>query len=488
MNNDGNDDDRHSDNHSEPLREELGENCPFATSGCKGDCPVEGDVVTPLKGEDGEMEVASTVDSHERHPQHPKTGIAGVFEKVTSIVPHGGLIANIYNLASATLGAGIVSVPSGFHDSGVVVSVVLLVVVCACTIYSIHLLGATKLKTGLRSYEEMARGLLGRGWDYFAAFLMFIFCWGTCVGYVISVGDLLSPMLDSENTNAFLKTANGHRILVGLIWLVGMFTLSLPKEINSLRYASVVGVSFVIFFVICMIIHSARNGLKHGIGSDINLVNNGMPAVNGLTLFIFAFICQVNVFEIFEEMRKPTLRNMTRDATASMIVVALLNFFSGFFGYCDFGDAVDGSILLLYRPLKDPLFMISYIGLCVKLCVGFAICIQPSRDAIYYCAQMGKTSDVKDWINWILSGFLALAALICGLFIPDINIVFTLLGGICGGFLGFIFPAYFFIYSGGFTLKKVGILHYIGCIILIVGGVVAIVFGTAVAIYGKIPG
>ncbi|CAJ1034218.1 putative Transmembrane amino acid transporter protein/Tryptophan/tyrosine permease family [Leishmania shawi] len=414
------------------------------------------------------------------------TGVRRALEKAYSVIPHGGLVANIYNLSSATLGAGIVAVPSGFHHSGMVVSVVLLAVVCACTIYSIRLLGQAKLKTGLRSYEEMARGMLGHGWDYFAAFLMLIFCWGTCVGYIISVGDLLSPMLDGPNTNAFLKTVNGRRILVGLIWLVGMFTLSLPKEINSLRYASVIGVSFVVFFVICVIIHSARNGLQNGIRKDIVLVNSGLPAINGLTLFIFAFICQVNVFEIFDEMQKPTLNRMTRDATISMILVALLNFLSGFFGYCDFGPQVDGSLLRLYRPLEDPLFMISYIGMCIKLCVGFALCIQPSRDAIYYCLRMGKTSDVKDWLNWVVSGLLALAALICGLFIPNINIVFFLLGGICGGFLGFMFPAYFFIYSGGFTLKKVGILNYIGCIVLIVGGVIAVVFGTGVAIYSEI--
>ncbi|KAK7201976.1 L-Lysine transport protein [Novymonas esmeraldas] len=474
---------------SEPLSDELTAlNCPYTAEDCKM-AVVGGALVAPAKGSTaaaGELDSNSTAGTPNVPPAR-SAGVRGVAEKVFSVIPHGGLIANIYNLASATLGAGIVSVPSGFHQSGMVVSVVLLVVVCACTIYSIRLLGQAKLKTGLRSYEEMARGMLGRGWDYFAAFLMFMFCWGTCVGYVISVGDLLSPMLDGPNTNAFLKTPNGHRILVGLIWFVGMFTLSLPKEINSLRYASVVGVSFVIFFVICMIIHSAQNGLKNGVRSDVKLINHGMPAVNGLTLFIFAFICQVNVFEIFDEMARPTLRNMTRDATVSMVVVAVLNFFSGFFGYCDFGSDVDGSILLLYRPIEEPLFMIAYIGICVKLCVGFAICIQPSRDAIYYCLQMGKTSDVKDWLNWIVSGFLALAALICGLFIPNINIVFSLLGGICGGFLGFMFPAYFFIYSGGFTLAKVGILNYIGCLILIVGGVVAVVFGTAVAIYGEIP-
>lgn len=437
---------------------------------------------------------AAIVDTSSEDPKPTSTASGafphsrpkGIIRSIVSLVPHGGVVANIYNLASATLGAGIVSVPSGFHDSGIIVSVILLIVVCVCTIYSIRLLALTKDKTGLRSYEEMARGLLGRGWDYFTAFLMFMFCWGTCVGYVISVGDLISPMLDSPNTNAFLQTDNGHRILVGLVWLVGMFTLSLPKQINSLRYASVVGVTFIIFFVVCMVVHSAQNGLRENIRGNVSLVNSGMSAVNGLSLFIFAFICQVNVFEIYEEMQKPTPRNMTRDAAISMSAVALLNFLSGFFGYCDFGEQVTGSILLLYKPLEEPVFMIAYIGICIKLCVGFAICIQPARDAVYYCLQMGKTSDVKYWLNWLVSGFLAVTALICGLFIPNINIVFSLLGGICGGFLGFLFPAYFYMYSGGFALREVGIWNYIGCAVLIVGGVVAAVFGTAVAIYNEI--
>lgn len=407
--------------------------------------------------------------------------------KVTRLVPHGGLIANIYTLASATLGAGIVTVASGFHDSGIAVAIVLLIVVCICTIYSLRLLVIARCKTGLRSYEELARGLLGRGWDYVTAFFMFMFCWGVCVGYVISIGDMLTPMLDSENTNAFLQTAHGKRILIALIWLVGMFTLSLPKEINSLRYASLVGVSFIIFFVICVVIHAAQNGMRHGLRRDLNWATNGMTAINGLNLFIFAFLNQVNIYEIHAESLDESPRSMTRDCALSMVLVALLNFIAGFFGYCDFGEDVKGSLLLAYDPRHNVLFMISYIGICIKLCVGFAICIQPSRDAIYYCLNMGKTSDVKSWVNWLMSGFLALAALVCGMFIPNITIVFTLLGGICGGFLGFLFPAFFYIYSGNFTLKSVGLANVIGCVILIIGGVVAVVFGTAVAIYSEIP-
>eukprot|EP00796_Vickermania_ingenoplastis_P001538 gene1538-923_t len=324
-----------------------------------------------------------------------------------NIISHGGTIANVYTLASATLGAGIVSVPSGFQSSGIVVSTVLLLVVYLCTVYSIRLLALAKDQTGLRSYEEMARGLLGRGWDYFTAALMFLFCWGTCVGYVISVQDLLTPILADPTQDGFLQSQTCLRLLTSGVWLLGMLTLSLPKEINSLRYASTVGVTMIIFFVICMVVHSFQNGLKNGVNPDLKLVNSGMHGVDGLSLFIFAFICQVNVFEIYNEMSRPSPGRLTRDSFISMGLVALLNWMSGFFGYCDFGDeGVQSSILLMYKPREEIIFAIAYIGVCIKLCVGFAICMQPSRDAVYYCLRMGKTSDVKDWFNWLVSGFL----------------------------------------------------------------------------------
>ncbi|ORC87342.1 putative amino acid transporter [Trypanosoma theileri] len=409
-------------------------------------------------------------------------------KRIVGIVPYGGMVSNAFNLASATLGAGIVVLPSGFHNSGIIVAVILLVLCCAFTIYSIRLLALTKDKTGLRSYEEMARGLLGRGVDYFTALLMFVFCFGTCVGYVISVGDLLSPLLNAPSSPKFLHTDSGKRLIVSAVWFVGMFSLSLPKEINSLRYASVVGVTLIVFFVICMIVHAATHGLKGGFSSDIRLFNSGIEAINGLSLFIFAFICQVNCFEIYEEMRNPSPRRMTRDSLLSMTGVGILYFLAGFFGYADFGAGASESVLRLYSPQSDVMMAIAYIGMAVKLCVGFAICIQPSRDAVYYVLHWGKTSDVPTWRNLLVSGFLALAALILGLFIPNISVVFGFLGGVCGGFLAFIFPALFHMYAGNWSLGEVGWMNFIATYLLLISGVIAAVFGTAVTIYGEVRG
>lgn len=411
---------------------------------------------------------------------------AHVWKRVAGIVPYGGMVSNAFNLASATLGAGIVLLPSGFKDSGVIVATFLLILCCSTTIYSIRLLALTKDKTGLRSYEEMAHGLLGRGVDYFTAFLMFVFCFGTCVGYVISVGDLFSPLLSLPTTPDILRHPWGKRLLITGVWFLGMFSLSLPKKINSLRYASVVGVSAIVFFVFCMILHSAQHGLQQGNLPNLQLFSGGLGALNGLSLFIFAFICQVNCLEIYEEMKNPSPRKMTRDSTISMGLVAVFYFLAGFFGYADFGDAASNSVLRLYDIQRNVLMAIAYVGIAIKLCVGFAICIQPSRDAIYYVLGWGITADVSSRMNFLISGLLAFFALVLGLFIPSINLVFGFLGGVCGGFLAFILPALFHMYAGNWSLREVGWANYGMTYLLLILGVVAVVFGTAVAIYTEV--
>eukprot|EP00796_Vickermania_ingenoplastis_P009410 gene9410-biopygen5876 len=62
---------------------------------------------------------------------------------------------------------------------------------------------------------------------------------------------------------------------------------------------------------------------------------------------------------------------------------------------------------------------------------------------------------------------------------------FGLVGSLCGGFIGFLFPALFWMYCGEWSLRTVGIWNYIGTYIMIVSGVIAITFGTVSTIYAS---
>lgn len=409
------------------------------------------------------------------------------------IVPHGGVLSNSYNLAAVTLGSGVIALPSSFQATGVITSIIVLVVITLSTIYSVYIMMQAADKTGRRmySYEALARGLLGRGWDYLAAFHMWMFCFGSCVSYVISTGDLLSRATDDPSVNSFVRSTWGNRVLVIMIWCCVMLPLSIPKEINSLRYFSIVGVSCMMYFVI-IIVHSAMNGFENGKPiHDIKMFKSGNTALVGFSNFLFAFLAQTNVFEVARETPNPTPRRVTIDMAVSQTICCVLYIFAGLFGYLDFGEKITDSILLYYNVRSDAKVAIAYVGIAVKMCVGFAICMQPSRDAVYYCLgwHFPMFKDIRTvpfWLNAAICTFMSVVALVLGIFIPSVNIVFGLVGSFCGGFLGFIFPALFVMYAGNWGLKQVGWFHYTATYLLLIAGVIAVVFGTVAAIYGEV--
>lgn len=403
---------------------------------------------------------------------------------LSRIIPHGGLLSTTFNLASATLGGGVISLAAAFEMSGVVPSILLLVLVTACTVYSVGLMMQAVELTGHNSYALLSRKLFGRGWDYLTVAFTWLFTFGTCVAYVIAIGRLLEPVLSHPLVPEFWRTTTGNRVATSAVWFVGMFSLSLPKQINSLRYASAVAVIFVLFFILCIVVHSLQHGFRGGrLRDDVALFKSDNGAIEGLSIFMFSYLCHMNCFSIYAEMRKPSAKRLTVHTTCSMTLCCIAYIMAGFFGYADFGAQVSDTIFVFYDIPSDVMMTIAFAGMLFKLCVGFALCMQPARDCCYYIIGW-DVNTISGWKNFLFCGMMALCALLLGLFIPLLKTVFGLLGSFCGGFLGFCLPALYRMYCGDWSREKVGVVNYVCTYLLLVSGVVAVVFGTGASIYG----
>ncbi|KAF8294808.1 putative amino acid transporter [Trypanosoma cruzi] len=111
------------------------------------------------------------------------------------------------------------------------------------------------------------------------------------------------------------------------------------------------------------------------------------------------------------------------------------------FGYLDFGNRATVSALLLYNPVKEPEVMVAYVGLLVKLCASFPLISMATRNSLYH--SVGWDPDkLAFWKHCVVVVSLAVAALLFGLFIPSINMVFGFIGSFCGGATGFFFPRF----------------------------------------------
>ncbi|KAK7201929.1 amino acid permease 3 [Novymonas esmeraldas] len=400
------------------------------------------------------------------------------------LIPYGGVVSNCFSLGSVTLGGGIISMPSSFAMSGIIMSVIYLVVIMTVTVYTMTLLGYAMKATGCKTFEDLALVLFGRGWDYFVGFVLWLSCFGTAVAYISAVGSLITPILENApGTPAYLKTTAGNRCITSLIWLVFMVPVIIPKRINSIRYVSAVGVTMVLYFVLTIIIHSSTNGMKKGMRDDMKYFTTGNQAVYGLSIFIFSFLCQAVTGSVYFEGRpKPSIKQLTIASAISMSVCMVLYILAGVFGYFDFAGKTQDSILYNFDPVHQPYMMVAYIGMLIKLCAAFAMNMIPCRNFTYHCLKWDLDT-VPYWKHVIAVLLTAVVTLICGLFIPSINTALGLVGSLCGGFISFLFPAYFWMYCGNWSLKTVGIWHWLGTYFLVVAGVIAIVFGTISTVY-----
>lgn len=402
------------------------------------------------------------------------------------IVPRGGILSGALNLASVTFGAGIMSYPSAFNKAGLGMAVIYLILVTLFTVFSIALLAEASHKTGLMSFESLARHLFGRGADIFVACVMWLLCFGGASGYVIAVGDIFTTIFSANpSLPDFLHSTWGRRCLQTAVWVLFMLPVSLPKTINSLRYVSLVGIFFIVLFVFSVVGHSAQNAFHNGVRKDLVMFRTGNTAVSALATFIFGYLNQVNAITIAREARPRSVRRMTITAALSCGVCAFLYFLIGFFGYCELGPEVKGNILLYFDPYKDPIFFVCYIGIIVKLIASFSQNMFACRTALFQVLHW----DVKSmpyWKHSLVAFSFAFVTFVLGLFVPDINTVFGFVGGFCGGFIGFVFPSLFIMYAGNWSLQSVGIVRWLLTYLLLIVGVIAIVFGTVSTIYDTV--
>lgn len=522
------------------------------------------------------------IDSDDDHPAAPKGCFGRVVDVLVGllhkVIPPGGILSSAFSLASGSIGAGILGLPGATDTAGLVMAVMYLVIITFFSVFSMHLLASTTVKTNIKTFEGLGRWLFPRwhfAFSYWVALVRWFYSFGACVGYVISVGDCLNPIFRGARERypdnkafEFFSSTNGLRLLQSLVWLFIMLPLVVPKHIDSLRYASTFAVTMMTYFVTVIIVHSAINGFplnrgnvkvsgrrdKGSEGADVFLFRTGNDAMTALGVFMFAYVCQINALEVFLDMRPElrTPRNFTYAATIGMLICGTLYLLVCVFGYFDFGAAKlqDKSILLMYKPLDEPYMMVAYVGVLIKLCVSYALLSMASRNAVYYVIGWqqkyrnpvkrrsnvpsdylpgdsfdanptlssgsnqynGHTNDeqknsgekggankgpVKDtlfvdnipmWRHLTVVGILAVICLMCGLFIPTIKIVFSFAGSISGGFMAFILPALFYMYSGDFALKKVGTFMYFTTYALLISGVIGVVFGMGSSFYSIIGG
>ena len=370
----------------------------------------------------------------------------------------GSLWGTAFNMCSSTLGAGALSLPYAFQHSGVAIGLLLLALTAAATHYSVVLLVSSIHASGVRSFEDLTVHLFGKKMGLVVEVNIILFCFGSCIAYTMAIGDILRPVMRLGSLVAawpwlggcFSSTVyNGEAMIIVLFWLLLMVPLSLVEKIASLQWSSLLGVVSLVYLVFSVTVHACWSWAKdvgHA-NQDVKWAALSTDTFPAMAIFIFAFTCQINIPPLYEELQRRSKRRMAAVSRRCMFICVLCYAFIGVAGYVDFPTSQYGNILKNYPILSAApdmrLMLPAFVAIAITVLVAYPVNMFPCRfslDVLLF-APCGKKYGSARHIGITL--VVATASLAIALYVPGIQVVFTLMGGTSSAFVCFMLPAAF---------------------------------------------
>jgi len=269
-------------------------------------------------------------------------------------------------------------------------------------------------------------------------------------------------------------------VTVGLL-----LPLSMIDSINQLRFASLFGVSCILYMIVVVFYIFSREGMSPTLGG-LRVIEPkcGIEGVVRMsTLAVFAYCCQPNIPSIYVELEKRSFRRMDKVSVRAMILCFFIYVLMGISGFLAFGDDTSTNIIqnLRSRVRYDPVVMVGFAGMTCAVILAFPLNIFPIR----YCVE---TICVFHWealenhrakLRVGITTFVVLMAWISAVLIPSLSTVFSLVGAFSGSVVCYIAPAMFIIkvvpgpIFRGYRAKAI-VLFAVGLLFLIVGTASAI--------------
>lgn len=386
----------------------------------------------------------------------------------------GSMTSTAFNLACSTLGAGTLALPFALHNSGIVTGFLALSFICVSTIYTVFLIGKVFDHTSISTMEELARHLICPAAAHLVSFFIVFFCWGVGVMYVVMMGDFMKPLLP------YMEEAGvpgGREWTMFLFWLVIMLPLSILKDVTSLKYASIIGTASTLVLAVALL---TQVTVKPASGRGVTWMKINVGTISSMSTYFFSYCCQPIVLPVYREMEKRSIRKLTLSATYSMVTCTVIYIISGVCGEISYRDAILPNILLNFAPdLHVPQILLAYVGMAFAVTLAFPMAVFPTRDSITIILGYGDSSTAPTWIVRLVGATLAFIALILGMLIPNVYVLFDVIGGVCGGMISFILPGVLALLSGALKVDgKVPLPHLVmswtviisGCLMVLLGG------------------
>ena len=291
------------------------------------------------------------------------------------------------NLTNTIIGSGVLGLPYALANSGLILGLFLVLLSAGLSTFSLHILSISASKVpppaSFYSVTEASVPQL----TFLIDLAVAIQCFGVCASYLIVVGDLMPDVLSQLGQSGGFFTERYPWILIGFAIVA---PLSCFHKMDALRFTSGLSVAFVIFLMMMVLLYSFGIDTMEPCtddGDDDGECVGDKPwfSLDGntfrvLSIFIFAFSCQTNMFAVVNELRNPTQKRFDTIAGSAITSAGSIYVAVAVAGFLTYGTEVESNILVSYPKTT----VTTVARICVSLLVTFSypILFLPGRSSI----------------------------------------------------------------------------------------------------------
>lgn len=318
-----------------------------------------------------------------------------------TLVPHfeshlrfGSVTGAVINLISTVIGGGVLSLPFALRHTGLVPGLILLFATAVASDYSVYTLVSCSRRSGAQSFEDVAGAAFGRYAKSFCTGLMIAVTFIPLVAYLILMRDLVSPIVELYIVGHEMTRTTRNLVAVALAIIVT--PACLLQSLNGLKTLSLVSIIAIIVLGVALMTRSVECVDVNGWGSVNAWPRNGVSGVlQGIAIFVCAFICHFNVLPVHCELERPSRRRLHRMVHWTMGLVCSLYTIIGLAGYfystCHGGPDYD-NILNSFDP-DDGLINLGRAGLIVTVMLSFPLLVVPCRATLLRACKKAEGTD-----------------------------------------------------------------------------------------------
>jgi amino acid permease len=376
---------------------------------------------------------------------------------IDETVRHASILSGYSILTKSMIGSGLFVMAYGCSKFGIILGSIMLAVATLITWISLRTLSILAIDRidEEPSFYSISEKLVPK-YRWVIDVAVIVNCLGASTGYVITAGDFLSIGLYNmfQWQNASFAMSNTKKIIQAAM-IVSLAPLCLMKEMSGTKIANLVGLTCLLYIVITTFVYCDLQEMS----SDLLYMDNFLTAIGSFPTFIFAFSCQMNVFQIANELKNPTVKRMNIISLSSTLTGLMIYIPIMILPFLTFGSQIKPNFLTNLGPDKIAV-QIAYVLAAISVSISYVLQVHPLRRSIlslYYGASCPSKSEEKR-NRYIVVSIILMVTFGIAVGLDKIDVVTNFTGLLGGNTMCFLMPSILYLRRFGFQTDRFSIL------------------------------